>query len=96
MTQKTHKVNVLLKMNSKKQTWLVIRMALMPHVESNLNSSNTNGSFTTANLNSFLSPCEIFSIVEEIKYFKKFSYFYMKFMLCVLIIPPTYEVCGGM
>ena len=46
--------------------------------QSNLNSSNTDGSFTMANSNSILSPLEIFPIVQENKYLKIFSYFIMK------------------
>ena len=48
------------------------------HIQSNLNSSNSDGSFTMANSNSFLSPLEIFPIVQENKYLKIFSYFIMK------------------
>ena len=32
------------------------------HIQSNLNGSNTDGSFTMANSNSFLSPYKIFPI----------------------------------
>ena len=48
------------------------------HIQSNFNSSNSDGSFTMANSNSFLSPLEIFPIVQENKYLKIFSYFIMK------------------
>ena len=34
-------------------------------VQSNLNSSNTDGSFTIVNSNSFLSPYEILQIAQE-------------------------------
>ena len=44
------------------------------YIQSNLNSSNTDGSFTMANSNSFLSPYEILLIVQENKYLRKFSY----------------------
>ena len=44
-------------------------------IQSNLDGSNTDGSFTMANLNSFLSPYEILPIAQENKYLKKFSYF---------------------
>ena len=46
-------------------------------LQSNLNSSNTDGSFTMANSNSFLSPYEI-QIDQENKYFRKLSYFIIK------------------
>ena len=45
------------------------------HIQSNLNGSNTDGSFTMANSNSFLSPYEILLIAQENKYLGKFSYF---------------------
>ena len=49
------------------------------YIQSNLNSSNTDGSFTTmANSNSFLSPYEILSLAQENKYLGKFSYSIMK------------------
>ena len=37
-------------------------------VQSSLNSSNIDGSFTMVNLNSFLSPYEILPIAQENKY----------------------------
>ena len=45
--------------------------------ESNLSSSNTDGSFTMAYSNSFFSPCGILPIAQENKYLEKFSYFIM-------------------
>ena len=51
-------------------------------VQSNLNSSNTDGSLTTANSNSFLSPYEILPIAPENKYSRKFSYFH-EIVCCV-------------
>ena len=42
---------------------------------SNLNGSNTDGSFTMANSNYFLSPYEILPIAQENKYLGEFSYF---------------------
>ena len=47
-------------------------------IQSNLDSSNTDGSFTMANSNSFLSPYGIFPIAQENKYLGKFSYFMVK------------------
>ena len=47
-------------------------------LQSNLNSSNTDGSFTMANSNSFLSPYEILPLAQENKYLGKFSYFITK------------------
>ena len=37
-------------------------------IQSNFNSSNTDGSFAIANSNSFLSPYEILPIAQENKY----------------------------
>ena len=52
-------------------------------VQSNLNSSNTDDSFTMANSNSFLSPYEILPLAQENKYLGKFSYFIMKlYVVC--------------
>ena len=43
------------------------------HLQSILNSSNTDGSFNMANSNSFSSPYEILPIAQENKYIGKFS-----------------------
>ena len=52
-------------------------------IQSNLNSSNTDGSFTMANSDSFLSPYEILPVDQENKYLRKFSYFNMKlYVVC--------------
>ena len=52
-------------------------------VQSNLNSSNTDGSFTMANSNSVSSPYEILPIDQENKYLSKLSYFIMKlYVVC--------------
>ena len=47
-------------------------------LQSNLDSSNTDGSFTMANSNSFFSPYEVLQIAQENKYLRKFSYFIVK------------------
>ena len=53
------------------------------HRQSNLNGSNTDGSFTMANSNSFLSSYEILPIAQENKYLRKFSYFIVKlYVVC--------------
>ena len=46
-------------------------------LQSNLDGSNTDGSFTKANSNSFLSY-EILPLAQENKYLRKFSYFIVK------------------
>ena len=52
-------------------------------MQSNLNGSNTDGSFTMANSNSFLSPNETLPIAQESKYLGKFSYFIVKlYVVC--------------
>ena len=52
-------------------------------VQSNLDGSNTDGSFTIANSNSFLSPYEILPTAQENKYLRKFSYFIVKlYVVC--------------
>ena len=53
-------------------------------LHSNLNSSNTNGSFTMANTNSFLSTYEILPIAQENKYLGKFPFFIIKlYAVCI-------------
>ena len=37
-------------------------------IQSNLNSSNTDGSFTMANSNSYLTPYDILPLAQENKY----------------------------
>ena len=54
-------------------------------IQSNLDSSNTDGSFTMANSNSFLSPYEVLPIAQENKYLGKFSYFIVKlYVVCTV------------
>ena len=53
------------------------------HIQSNLDGSNTDGWFTMAISNLFLSPYEILPIAQENKYLRKFSYFIVK----------LYDVC---
>ena len=51
-------------------------------IQSNLNSSNTDGSFTMANSNSFFES--LLPIAQENKYSIKFSYFIMKlYVACI-------------
>ena len=53
------------------------------NIQSNLNNSNTDGSFTMANSNSFLSPYEILPIDQENNFLTKLSYFIMKlYVVC--------------
>ena len=55
-------------------------------VKSNLNSSHTDGSFTMANSNSFLSPYEILPIAEENKYLVVFFYFFFFFSFYLYVV----------
>ena len=51
--------------------------------QSNIDSSNTDGSFTMANSNSFLSLYEVLPIAQKNKYLGKFSYFIVKlYVVC--------------
>ena len=55
----------------------------MSQLQSNVDGSNTDGSVTIANSNSFLSPYKIRPIAQENKYLRKFSYFIMKlYVVC--------------
>ena len=52
-------------------------------IQSSLNSSNTDGSFTMANSKSFLNPYEILPIALGNKYLRKLSYFIIKlYVVC--------------
>ena len=54
-----------------------------PKLQSNLDGSNTDCSFTMAISNSFLSPYEILPIAQENKYLRKFSYVIVKlYVVC--------------
>ena len=48
------------------------------NIQSNLDDSNPDGSFTLDDSNSFFSPYGILPIAEENKYWGKFSYSMMK------------------
>ena len=58
----------------KKATYDVLVDASLLQIQSNLNRSNTDGSFTVGYSNSFLSPYEILPTAQENKYLGKFSY----------------------
>ena len=61
----------------------IVLLHVVNATQSNLNSSNTDGSFTMANSNSFLSLYEILSIDQENKCLRKLSYFIMKlYIVC--------------
>ena len=55
-------------------------------LQSNLDGSNTDGSFSMANSNSFLSPYEILPTAQENKYLRKFSYFIAKLYVVSILM----------
>ena len=55
------------------------------HIQYNLNGSNTDGSFTVDDSNSFFSPYKILPIAQENKYLGIFFLFYHGIVCCVLI-----------
>ena len=65
----------------------MIRVVSVPIVQSNLDNSNTDGSCTLDNSNSFLSPYEILPIASENKYFRKLIFlFYHGIFCCVYLL----------
>ena len=52
-------------------------------LQSNLNSSNTDGSFAMDNSNSFLSPYEILAIAQEKQLFREIFSFHYGMVCCV-------------
>ena len=52
------------------------------YIQSNLDGSNTDGSFTMANSNSFLSPYAILPIAQENKYLRKFYFIVKLYAVC--------------
>ena len=60
-------------------------------IQSNLDGSNTDGSFTMANSNSFLSPHEVLPIAQENKYLGKFSYFIEAILMSTLNIQSLFR-----
>ena len=55
-------------------------------IQSNVNSSNPDASFTMANLNSFLSSYEILPIAQEEKAFRKIFLFYQEIVCCLYLL----------
>ena len=62
----------------------------LENIQSNLNSSNTDGSFTMANSNSFLSPYENLRLAQENKNLGKFL-FYHEIVCCVYSLESPYR-----
>ena len=63
------------------QTWWLKK----EDVQYNFNGSNTDGSFTVDDLNSFFSPNKILPVAQENKYLGIFLTLSWNCMLCVLI-----------
>ena len=65
------------------------------YIQSNLNTSNSDGSFTMDNSNSFFSPYEILSIAQEnklLKYYRKKTFlFYHEIVCCVYSLESPYR-----
>ena len=86
-----------------KGLWFVIVACICClQLQSNLDSSNTDGSFTMANSNSFLSPYEILPIALKNKIFGGIFLFYHKIVCCMyslespqlfLWVHSTYNYC---
>ena len=56
---------------------------MFSQLQYNLNGSNTDGSFTVYDFNSFFSPYKILPIAQENKYLMIFSYFIMElYVVC--------------
>ena len=60
-------------------------------VQSNLSSSNTDGSFTMDKSNSFLSSYEILPIAQANKYIRIFFLFYHEIVYCVYSLESSHE-----
>ena len=60
-----------------------LRVDAVTIVHNNLNGSNTDGSFTVDDSNSFFSPYKILPITQENKYLIFFSYYIMElYVVC--------------
>ena len=89
LTYKSYRTNYgLSKMSIVRRTYCLRLWS----IQSNLNSSNTDGSFTMANSNTFLSPYEILPIGQENNYLRKPSYFIMKLYVVEAILMSTLNI----
>ena len=61
----------------------VCKECIRNNIQYNLNGSNTDGSFTVDDSNSFFSPYKILPIAQENKYLGIFFLFYHGFVCCV-------------
>ena len=62
---------------------MVVEVVVAVVVQSNLDSSNTDGSFTMANSNSFLRRYEFFSVSSRKQIFREIFLFYREIVCCV-------------
>ena len=63
--------------------FVVVSVALFVIDKKNFSGSNTDGSFTTAVLNSFLSPLEKNPIAADLGQFRVIFFFILKMVYCV-------------
>ena len=71
-----------MKGTAQSQSLSLISVILICTIQSKLDGSNTDGSFTMANSNSFLSPYEILLIAQENKYLRKFYFIVKLYAVC--------------
>ena len=64
-------------------------LARKSNIQSNLNGSNSDGSNTMDNSNSFLSPYEILLIAQENKIFRDLFLFHYEMVWCVYSLEST-------
>ena len=97
----THSIYMQLSDTEKRVYWISfswsndknIIIYIHSDIQSNLDCSNIDGSFTMANSNSFLGPYEILPIVQEYKNLRKFSYYIMKSSQRFQWVHSTYNYC---
>ena len=74
-------VSFLITLIIKNKKFIIFRLFI--YLQYNLNGSNTDGSFTVDDLNSFFSPYKILPVAQENKYLGIFSYFIMElYVVC--------------
>ena len=63
--------------------YLIVSVPEFTYIQYNLNGSNTDGSFTVDESNTFFNPCKVLQIPQENKYLGFFSYFIMElYVVC--------------
>ena len=69
--------------------------SIVHHIQYNLNGSNTDGSFTVDDSNSFFSPYKILRIAQENKYLGIFFLFYHRIVCCVFSLESPHRAGLG-